>query len=253
MSRSSRPTPPPSGPPRDELAEVLALLAHDLKNPLAAIVTNLGFVHGFVDGLDPAPHAGDVEDARDAISDARLACESLQRFVSNLEILARDLARARTDRADGPPLDLAALADEVVGRQRASAEARRVELLVETAGATWVRGDRDAIVRAVDNLLANGIQHAPAGTPVAVVVEPWEGDVAITVIDQGQIVPEGLRAEAISRIGQARSKGQPEARYGRGLGLYVAAVSAGAGGGRIEIGSRDGRSTLSIVLRRFEE
>ena len=62
-----------------DIAETLSLLAHDLKNPLAAVLTNLGFVSGFVDALDasepPDPH--ELNDAREAMIDVRLVCEAL--------------------------------------------------------------------------------------------------------------------------------------------------------------------------------
>ena len=74
------------------LPELLALLAHDLKNPLAAVLANLAFIDGSV-ASDP--------DLRDALADARLASELLQRLVSNLEMIGRELG----DGASGRPLE----------------------------------------------------------------------------------------------------------------------------------------------------
>jgi signal transduction histidine kinase len=238
---------------RGEIAEVLVLLAHDLKNPLAAILTNLGFVRGFVGELEGG---GEVDDAREAVSDAALACEALQRFVGNLELVARDLGAKTRDasRPSGeelPPLDLAAIADEVLDRQRASAESRNLSLFLSGGG--WARGDRDLAVRAVDNLVANALQHAPARTRISVEVSTTDEEALITVIDQGLAVPERMREDAVTRSGQSRAKGVPEARYGRGLGLFAAAIAARAAGGRLVVGARDGKSTLALALPRHDE
>lgn len=234
-----------------EIAETLSLLAHDLKNPLAAILTNLGFVRGFVNELDPAnPKAGaELTDAREAMLDAHLACEALQRFVANLEVIARDLGGSRP--VDLQPLDLLALADEIAARHENAAASRRLELVVEGSG--WARGDRDQIVRALDNVVANAMQHAPAGTRVAVEISTRGTDVTVTVVDEGVAVPAELREEATTRAGQSTAKGNPAARYGRGLALYAAATAARMGGGKIVLGERGGRSTIAIALARFED
>ncbi len=240
----------------NDIAETLSLLAHDLKNPLAAVLTNIGFVGGFVDTLNPdvPPDENELTDVREAMLDAKLACEALQRFVSNLEVVARDLGGGRASFPPEPlPLDILALADEVVARHRGAASARRLELSVESAGPCWARGDRDSILRAVDNLVANAVQYAPAGTRIVVDVGGRGREVALTVLDDGVAIPEGMREEATSRPGQSRAKGSAEARYGRGLALYAAAASARLGGGRVVVGVRDGKSALGIHLVRFDD
>ncbi len=240
----------------DELAEALTLLAHDLKNPLAAVLTNLGFVRGVVDELDPEsrPDPAALDDVREAMFDVRLACESLQRFVSNLEVLARDLGVARPPPSgESPPIDLLSIADEIANRQRETADARRITIRVDAATDAWARGDRDALVRAADNVLADALQHAPAGSVVRIEVARSDAEATLTVLDRGAVVPPELRIEAASRAGQTRAKGRPEARYGRGLALYVAAVAARAGGGRLELADRDGESAMTLVFPRFEE
>jgi signal transduction histidine kinase len=229
----------------------LVLLAHDLKNPLAAVMTNLGFVRGFVESLEEgSPPGPDLADAREAVGDVALACEALQRFVGNLELVARDLGAKGRD-VEAPPLDLAAIADEVVERQRASAESRNLTLVATGTG--WAVGDRDLVVRAVENLVANAIQYAPARTKVTIEIEAGEKEACIAVVDHGTSIPEPMRDDALTRGGQARAKGRTEARYGRGLGLHAAAIAARAAGGTLRVGTRAGQSTLTLALPRLDE
>lgn len=239
---------------RDEphgIAEVLSLLAHDLKNPLAAAMTNLGYVEGFVRDLDQTPpDPAELLEVREAMLDARLACDALQRFVSNLEVVARDLGRTRLH--EPAPIELQAIADEIVARHLGAAAARRVRITVSGESA-WALADRDPLLRAADNCLANAIQHAPAGSAVVVELSGHDAEVALSILDAGLVVPVELRERALSRDGQAQLKGLAEGRYGRGLALYSANVAAHRAGGRLDLGERRGLSHLSIVLPRFVE
>ena len=239
-----------------DIAETLSLLAHDLKNPLAAVLTNLGFVGNFVDALDPAepPDPHELNDAREANLDAKLACEALQRFVGNLEVIARDLGGGRASIPPEPlPLDLLALADEIAARHRLAATSRRLDLVVESARPVWARGDRDSILRAADNLVANAVQYAPAGTKVRIAVAASDTEATLTVLDDGVAIPERLREEATTRLGQSRAKGTAESRYGRGLALYAAAASARIGGGVVRVDAEDGKSAIGVALMRFDD
>jgi signal transduction histidine kinase len=102
--------------------------------------------------------------------------------------------------------------------------------------------------------LANALQHAPAGTRVLVEIARREDDqVSLSFVDSGAVVPPELRAEALSRDGQARLKGRPEGRYGRGLALYAANVGARRAGGRLDLGEREGRSVMAVILPRFDD
>jgi signal transduction histidine kinase len=232
---------------RRELGELLALLAHDLKNPLAAVLTNLGFVSGVLRDLDGDPA---LVDAREAIVDARLACESMQRFCGNLELLAREATgRVSLAPSDPTPLDLVGLVDEVVGRQNETAQGRRLRLVVRAPERTYARADRELVLRAADNLLADAVQHAPSGTEVAIDIGArGDAEAQIVVRDAGPIVPDSMRAQVATPVGQSLAKGRPELRYGRGLALHAASLAIVAAGGRLEVGEADGRSAMSLVV-----
>ncbi len=220
------------------LPELLALLAHDLKNPLAAVLANLAFLDSSV---EPDP------DLRDALVDARLASELLQRLVSNLELIGRELGEG----ASGRPLEfsLRALLDEICAGEREHAEGRHLMIVVrEAPGAegAFARTDRDRASRALGNLLANAVQHAPSGSEITIdcacLGTRW---FEIAVSDDGPIVPEAMRAQAVAPAGQGTAK---SGRYGRGLGLLIAALAARHARGELEIGQRGGRSALVLRL-----
>jgi signal transduction histidine kinase len=239
---------------RDErrvLAELLALLAHDLKNPLAAAMANVGYVESFVrDVGDARASPEDASEVRAAMLDARIACDALHRLVSNLEVIVCDLERPRP--AEPAPVGLRSIVDEVVARHLAPAAARRVEIVVE-GERPWALCERDALLRAADNALANAIQHAPVGSRVTVRLWARGDSEVVSVLDLGVVVPEALRARALSLEGQAELKGRTDGRYGRGLSLYAASSSARRAGGHLELGEQAGANVISIVLPRHGE
>lgn len=223
------------------LPELLALLAHDLKNPLAAVLANLAYLDDSV-ASDP--------DLRDALADARLASELLQRLVSNLEMIGRELG----DGASGRPLEfsLRALVEEICAGEREHAEGRHLLIVVRDAPGSDVavsRSDRDRAARALGNLLANAVQHAPSGSEITIdcacVGERW---FEIAISDDGPIVPEAMRAQAVAPAGQGTAKSRSDGRYGRGLGLLIAAMAARHARGELELGQRAGRSALVLRL-----
>ena len=229
-------------PPRDaDLAELVALFAHDLKNPLAALMTNLHFLRTTVEGLD--------EDAAEALADSAVLCEVLERYIKNLDVVA-----APPDPLGGAPgsVDLVRVAESLATRHRAQAKTTGVELAVEAAPDTPAAAvDGELLVRAADNLLSNAIENAPPGSTVRVQIGPdpslGEGKLAFTVVDTGTVHdPErAISAETAPRIARRRVLG---ARYGRGLALLAADSAAEAAGARLELASVTGDRRRRLVV-----
>src|SRR6267378_720347 len=65
--------------PSSHLSELLALLAHDLRNPLSAVLTNVNFVKSTMRGRAP--------DIEEALGDSALSCATLGQVIGNLDVL----------------------------------------------------------------------------------------------------------------------------------------------------------------------
>jgi signal transduction histidine kinase len=206
-----------------ELGGLLRLLAHDLRNPLAALDSNLQFLE--------AELGASTEQALESLEDSKFSCDGLARIVDSVEVLGRFLeGRAAEEPMPIPVSDLAAVALDLA---RPMARSHRVELgaapPVLTSGREVLVG-RDMFVRALRALLHNSIQHAPKGTQVQVTLEECPEGVVLRVRDQGAPLDVQMAEEAFSAAGQLRAKRSRGGRYSGGLGLFCARICAEAAG-----------------------
>jgi len=228
------PAPPDSARQRSAtLSELLRVMAHDLRNPLSALVTNLHYLSGVTKGLDA--------DAKEALGDSVSLCDVLERLITNLDVLARGDERGR----QRFPTSLLQVAQTVVKRQRPQAASSGIELVLEEDGQdTLVMVERDLFALAAENIVANALEHAPTGSTVRVRTGIHDGQAALMVFDDAPSVPVELREVAVSLHGQGRHARAPETRYGRGLGMLCADLAARGSGGRLSL---DGTAESSVM------
>ncbi len=179
----------------------------------------------------------------------REQARTLAQLVDDLFELARiDAGVLTLEIRDAP---LAALMQSCVRGHEAEARARRVRLAAELAGSDpTVRCAPEKVERVLSNLLTNALRHTPSDGSVAVVVEPLEREVRVSVEDTG----EGLPADAVRRAFDRFWRGDPaRARRtgGGGLGLAIARGLVEAQGGRIWAENRpEGGARISFTLPR---
>ncbi|HET6869608.1 MAG TPA: HAMP domain-containing sensor histidine kinase [Solirubrobacteraceae bacterium] len=190
----------------------LADASHELRTPIAALQAT---AERLLRDQPPRPE-------RDAI-EAGLARDSgrLGRLVDDLLNLARLDARERPHRE---PLDLTDLASAAVAATRTNGSAARVELVA--AGPVPATGDRDALLRAVGNLLDNAL--AVADTVVVEVTQTANGS-TVSVADNGPGVP----AEQRERIFKPFVRLPRSPRGGTGLGLAIVRRTVESHGGTV--------------------
>lgn len=124
-------------------------------------------------------------------------------------------------------------------------------------GAETIRGDRDRLEQALQNLAANALRYAPAGSVVELTARPDGDAVALFVVDHGDgIAPEHLphlfdrfyKAEA-SRVAQPGI--QAGAPHGSGLGLSIVKAIAERHGGQASVESRPGHTAFRLRIPRL--
>ena len=214
------------------LAQLLALLVHDLRNPVATIGANLSYVS------EVAGPALDGE-TRDALSDSSTALDDLMTGLEHLAFVSRWIAgEPVTAAGEGNVSDALR---SVAGRERPFP----IQLSLSEGGLR-AKGAQ-ALPRLVEVLLANASQHAP-GKPVTIRAERVANEVIIEVEDAGRALAAELREVAFTAPGQLRLKERSDGRYGRALGLLAAGLLAQAMGARLESTGVDGASITRIAL-----
>lgn len=224
------------------IADLLAMVAHDLRNPLSALGSNVAFIGSLLDAADA--------DAQEALRDSLVSCEGLLHIIDNIDLLSyvllgdRTLARA--------PLVLSPLVTEVVKKAKAMAASHGVELELEIepgAAKAQAVAHRDMLGRVLSNVVRNAIQHGAGQTPVRVCLAVDGEDAVISVVDPGPPLAPELGDQAFTASGQLVAKGLAAGRYSRGLGLYAARIAADATGARLGAGAAsDGRSEIKVSL-----
>jgi DNA-binding NarL/FixJ family response regulator/anti-sigma regulatory factor (Ser/Thr protein kinase) len=218
--------------------ESLALLAHELRQPIAAI-------GALIEGLVNTPGLGTGE--QHALTTLREQAHRIRRFADDLVAIAR--LEAGHFRLQRSPADLGVL---VVASVRQSPDADRVQLEVP-ASPLMVDVDSERLRQAIMNLVTNAAKYSPAGAPIRVVVRATNGDAGVEVRDEGI----GFTAEDLPKLfekyGRVR-RSETQGIAGAGFGLYLTRLLVESHGGRVTAESAGPGlgATFRIVLPRLE-
>jgi len=208
---------------REALGE---FLVHDMKNPLAATLANVQFAL-------TQPELSD--DGREALEDAALSAQRLERMVHGL----LEYTRLQTSQMplDRRAVDLGHIARETVESFQALArlEGKGVEARVESEAKAWV--DPQVVRRALDNLVDNGLRHSPPSGTVTVTCAREAETVRLAVADEGAGVPDELGERIFEPY--VRAEHGTARRANQGLGLSFVRLAALAHGGSAHVGRAD--------------
>jgi signal transduction histidine kinase len=224
--------------------ELMELVVHDLKNPLAAITANASFI------TSARTFDGDVRDAAVSIESAS---DNMLRMVQNL----LDLSRAENGQpmARRERVDLSAVVREAVRLMTRRAQEREIELSVAAPSELAVQGDTDLLRRAVENLLDNAIRYTTSGGRIVSSCVPDANDLLVSVADQGPGIPAEHRARVFEKYARLeRHEDHAQRRVSGGLGLTFVKLVAESHGGSVQVTDNLPRgATFEIRLPRALE
>lgn len=225
----------------DLVSALLGLFAHDLRNPLSALHSNVSFLGSVVAASDTEAH--------EALEDVAASSDALGHITDNLELFA--LALEGTKPREPHEFPLRDLLREAAQKSRRFAESYRVALEVDVESGSDLRGyaHRDMLLRALSNLIRNGIQHAGETGKVRVRAGRVEGGLVVGVNDSGSPLAKDVGDAAFTAEGQLSTKNVSGGRYSRGLGLYAARIAADIAGARVRSGESSARFELLIPAR----
>jgi K+-sensing histidine kinase KdpD len=206
--------------------EVLAVVAHDLRNPIGAVLNGTELL------LELEPTARQRHFLEVVHSSARSTLRIIDELLDVTRIDARRIE---------PSLSWSSvhtLVDEAIALLGPLAEARGIALAAEyTATDVPVLADESIILRVFSNLIGNAIKHTPSGGRIVVQAAATTSEVVFTVMDTGP----GIAADQLPHIFGRFWQGRAGDRDGLGLGLAIAKGLVEAHGGRIWAESPPGR------------
>lgn len=229
--------------------DILAVVSHDLGNPLQAIFIGLEALErrvgsrgsGGAEGNAGAEGAGPEY----YLSAMRRSAELMQRLIHELlEVRRMEEGHLSLDRRD---VHLRPLVHEALELVEPLARVKEVTLLDRTLEQELppVTADPDAILKVLSNLVGNAVKHTPQGGRVSVGVAILADELQVSVRDTGSGIPESEVDLVFDRFWRAERTGGK----GIGLGLAIAKGIVKAHGGRIGVESAVGSgSTFHFSL-----
>lgn len=220
---------------RDFEKWILAIVSHDIRDPLNAIQL--------------AAHV--LSRTSEPGTPARKQTEVVTRAVGRIQHIVGDLLDLSRERegsgisVEPRPTDLRAMCQHIIEEVRAIASDRQITFDCEADGnGAW---DEHRLVQAISNLASNAVQHGRPGSPVRLRLTGDAQRVAIEVHNEGAIP-----GEVLPRIFEPFRSGRHHGRRGEGLGLglFIAKAIAVAHGGGLEVDCSDGGTTFRLVLPR---
>lgn len=221
--------------------EFLAMLSHELRNPLAPIRTA-------VDLLRRAGAEDDVSQKAKGVIDRQVS--HIARLLEDL----LDVARITTGRINLriEILDMRRIVTEAIETTREMIAARRHQLTTALPSeAVLIRGDETRLVQVVVNLLSNAIKYTNEGGTIQVSVAREDGRAVLRVVDTGLGIPARLLPKIFDLFTQD-DRTLDRAQGGLGLGLTIVRRITELHGGTVEASSegsgRGSRFTVTLPL-----
>lgn len=218
-------------------ADFLAMLTHDLRNPITIIL-------GYLEVLLEADQQGLSRDAANMLQRVRSSALSLHSLVTNYLEFSR--IEAKTGEGATEPVVL----NEVLQRMRDQYESdvarHGLHLhLVLYDGELRVAGAALSLERVFANIITNAIKFTPSGGSITIRSELRGNEAVVSIADTGVGIPVEERTMIFEKY---RTGGNRGGREGTGLGLFIVKSLVETHGGRVEINCPASGGTEVVVF-----
>jgi signal transduction histidine kinase len=212
---------------------LLAVLGHDLRNPLNAIAMSAELL-----GRHP-------ERGAEVAQHMKRSAERMRGMIEDLLDFARTRLGSRLE-LHLSPCNVGAVCSQAIDELRAAHPSRRFDLIVDGA----LDGDWDCgrLGQLASNLVANAVQHGDRGSAITVTVRGHGPYVELTVHNQGPSIADPDAAGIFDPLFRGRANRADPRSGNLGLGLYIAKQIAAAHAGELTLRSSDANGTLFAVM-----
>ncbi|MGN6642595.1 MAG: sensor histidine kinase [Verrucomicrobiota bacterium] len=225
----------------EEKTEFLGIAAHDLKNPLTAVI-------GSAELITILKEPEQITKMARNISAAGIRMRNLITDLLDANAIEQGRFTSKIERCD-----VAALVRESVEHNQLNASRKEIALRVQAADSCWARVDAQATVHILDTVISNAVKYSPHQTEVTIRAGSDRSRVFVSITDQGPgLSPEDQKKlfQKFSRLSAKPTGGESST----GLGLSIVKRLAQAMSGTVECESIAGAgATFSVRLPAWEE
>ena len=220
--------------------ELIALVTHELRTPLAV-------VRAYTDLLAEEPELSDDRPSRDPerrdrrASWYRASMEQVQRLDRLVDSILASVRVVPEEHAEVVPTDVPAVVGEVVAELEPLL--RNHEVGVEGSVPLHALADPARLRQILEHLVENAVKYAPPKTRITLAWRMVEGDVRISVSDEGPGIPEEWR----ERVFEPYARRETATARGSGIGLYAARRLGESMGARLWTEPANGHGARFVV------
>ena len=216
--------------------EVLAIVSHDLRNPLNAVMMSAGFLVETADGVN--------EKERAQLQMIQRAAGQMNRLIQDLLEVAGLEGKAIAVECE--PVAVEQLVGAACDALQQAAAAKSIRLVSSLAPSLPpVQADSDRVLQVFGNLIGNALKFTPEEGSIEIAATPEDGHVRFSITDDGPGIAAPDLPHVFDRFWQASKKKQG----GAGLGLAISQKIVQAHGGEIWVESTVGKgSSFHFIL-----
>lgn len=213
--------------------QFIAVLGHDLRNPLAAVSSAAQIL-----AMKPQD-----EDDTEVLQMLQNSTGRMSELINNLMDFARGRLGGGLSVRARETFDLPEVLAHVVNELQSAWPTRTIEVSLELHGS--VRCDPDRLGQMLSNLIANALTHGDPQSVIRVRAQGTRGSLRIEVSNFGKCISPEVQAQLFQPF--VRGGAEPGQR-GLGLGLYIASEIARAHHGQLGVKSEAGETTFSFAM-----
>jgi len=210
------------------LGEMSAGMAHEIKNPLAAVKA----------GIEYLMRGVREEEKIESFNLIMKEINRVDRIVKGM------LAYARRPPLRMKEFDICECVEKVLAIYGINSREKNIRVEVHCVGSIIMYGDEDQITEVISNLFLNAVDATPEGGKILIGIEERDDKVVIKVSDNGPGIPEEVKEKIFNPFFTTRSQGT-------GLGLSITHRIVTDHGGMISVeNNREGGATFTVILPR---
>ncbi|HEY4081719.1 MAG TPA: ATP-binding protein [Burkholderiaceae bacterium] len=224
--------------------EFIAMLGHELRNPLGAIGSAAEVLNQLSSGANVVNERVDIDLGVSARAIIARQTNHLARLVDDL----LDVGRVISGKVilHRQPFDLAALMERAVENFRVTGALEHHDVRVHSAE-VWVEADSTRIEQVINNLLGNALKYTPAGRRIELTLQSHNGHAFIEVRDEGDGISPVLLPHVFDLFVQGE-RSLDRGAGGLGIGLTLVRRLVEMHGGTVTVESSPAGSTFTVQL-----